>query len=150
MFYIYIQIEYELIQAFVGHKISSANNIPIQRLPQNASKVDRIITDMSREHAKVVTIVSKMEQLKRPEFNELIHNSIHNWYEVIRDLQMKRKIENQRNAANNANNGAIGSSDESFIEQFCEIMRQLLSSIRAVRTCLWCALVITLYDQNMP
>ena len=101
---------------------------------------------MSREHAKVITIVAKMEQLKGREFTELIHNSIHKWYEIIRDLQMKRKIENQRNATNI---GGIASSEELFNGQFCEIMRQLLSSIRAVRTCLWCALVVTLYDQNI-
>ncbi|CAG2167251.1 unnamed protein product [Oppiella nova] len=94
------KIESELIDAFVGKKISSANNFPIQRLPQNASKIDKMITDMSREHAKVVTIVATMEQLKDREFSEDIHNCVQKWVDIIRVLQMKRKVEMQRNAVN--------------------------------------------------
>ena len=142
-----LQIESELIQTFVGQKISSANNIPIQRVPQNASKVDRIITDMYREHAKVITIVAKMEQLRAREFNEGIHNSIQNWYEMVRLLQMKRKYEVQRSASQPL---AVSLPDDAILEQMSDIMKKMSSDVRSVRTSLWSSLVVTLYDQTLP
>lgn len=144
---LYLQIESELALSFAGQKISSANNIPIQRLPPNATKVDRIITDMFREHAKVVTIVGKMEQLKGGELSEAIHNAIQKWYDLIRLLQMKRKYEVQRSAAQPM---AVSLPDEPLIEQMSDIMKSLTSAIRSVRTFLWCSLMVTLYDQTLP
>ena len=135
-----------MIHSFPGQKISSANNIPIQRMPQNASKMDRIITEMYREHAKVLTLVEKMEQLNGREFDEVIHNSIQKWLEMIRLLQAKRKYEAQRSASESM---TVSLPDESLIEQMSGIMKSLFNDIRSVRTSLWCSLVVTLYDQSL-
>ncbi|CAG2102194.1 unnamed protein product [Medioppia subpectinata] len=134
------KIECELIQAFVGKKISSANNFPIQRLPQNASKIDRIIVDMTREHAKVVTIVAKMEQLKDRELSEDIHNWVQKWVDIIRVLQMKRKVEMQRSSTTGM------AADDTCVDEICDALKNLWTTIRAVRTALWCSSVLTLYD----
>ena len=48
-----------------GQKVSSCNKKRIPRLPQNPSKVDRIIVDNFHEQARVETLVSKMEHLNR-------------------------------------------------------------------------------------
>lgn len=141
------KIEFDLSQAFSGHKISSANNIPIQRIPPNATKIDRLITDMSREHAKVITIIAKMEQLRGDsELNELIHNSIQKWLEMIRKLQMKRKDELLSNTGNFSNSGLI---TEAFVEEMSEIVKELSITGRMVRTSLWSAYVCTLYEHSL-
>jgi hypothetical protein len=102
-----------------------------------------MFTDMSREHAKVVTIVATMEQLKDREFSEDIHNCVQKWVDIIRVLQMKRKVEMQRNAVN-------GSVDDMSTDEMCDVLKSLWTVIRTVRTALWDSSVLTLYDTPLP
>lgn len=47
------QTEAELAKNNLGKKINSQNSLPIPRPPANASRLDRLLVDFYREHARV-------------------------------------------------------------------------------------------------
>lgn len=57
------QTEAELARHNLGKKISSSNGLPIPKLPTAPSRIDRMVVDFFREHARISTLLVKMEQL---------------------------------------------------------------------------------------
>jgi hypothetical protein len=98
------QTEAELARQNPGKKISSTNNIVIPRLPSNPSRVDRLVVDSLREHAKVTTLIARMEKLRDEPLQPNIHSAMELWMEGIRKVQARRK-EEIVNATNRQRNG---------------------------------------------
>merc|ERR1719419_710397 len=76
-----------------GKKISSSNNLPIPRLPPNPTRVDKLVIDTLREHARVVTLLAKMERLRGFPLTPGVHTSLTRWLDCVLIVQDRRRRE---------------------------------------------------------
>merc|ERR1719500_331802 len=76
-----------------GKKVSSSNSLPIPRLPPNPTRVDKLVIDTLREHARVVTLLAKMERLRGFPLTPGVHTSLTKWLDRVLIVQDRRRRE---------------------------------------------------------
>uniref|UniRef100_A0A0N4ZVL0 Meiosis-specific coiled-coil domain-containing protein MEIOC-like n=1 Tax=Parastrongyloides trichosuri TaxID=131310 RepID=A0A0N4ZVL0_PARTI len=135
--------EAELARHNLGKKISSSNTIQIPRLPPAPLKVDRLIVDYFREHARVTTLLSKMIQLRGQPMPPIIHDVMAEFLDAIKNLQ-KMRLQERENILSHLR-GEVGSYNERI--ESMNLVRSLMDVIRTTqkaRAANWCCLIWTL------
>ncbi|XGW15026.1 hypothetical protein V3C99_000923 [Haemonchus contortus] len=142
------QTEAELARHNLGKKISSSNGLPIPRLPTAPSRVDRLIVDFFREHARITTLLSKMEQLRSAPLPSPVHQALKELLEAVTVLQHCRHHE--RTAILQQLRGETVRYDEeketASLTQALIAVRRAACRARAVN---WCSLIWTLGPEDV-
>lgn len=136
------QTEAELARHNLGKKISSSNGLPIPRLPNAPSRTDRIIVDFFREHARISTLLAKMEQLRGNILPPEIHRVMSEFYEAVTLLQQTRN--NERNVILQQLRGENCYNEEQADLKMLHALQIVHKCATRARAANWCSLMWTL------
>lgn len=140
--------EAELARQNPGKHVNSSNAIPQPNLSVNPSRVDRLVVESCREHASVLTLMTRMEDIKGVRLSANLHGILSRWMEGIIAVQQARREE----IANAANRQAIANphvQKEKDVTALAQAIQDLGQCTREARNALWCALQISSVDLPM-
>lgn len=134
--------EAELARHNLGKKISSTNNMPIPRLAQAPSRIDRLIVDFFREHARVVTLLAKMEQLREKPLRRSVHNALQGLRDTVKVLQQCRF--NERQAIFQHLRDVRRYNEDRETAALASALAQVNKAVVRARAANWCSLMWTI------
>lgn len=144
------RIEAELCRQYPGKRITSgvcgSNLAPTVKTCNSADKVDKELNTVLGNHARVVSLIAKMEKLQNGEpLPSHVHSTMECWLEGIRKCQARRK-EELVNMTNRQRSGPR-QQDEKDVIALTLALAELTEHMRRSRTVLWAALQMTHKDR---
>jgi len=106
-----------------GKRISSSNTVQIPRLPLNPSKLDKLLVDSLREHARVLTLLQRVEIIYGNTRTQDSFNHLAMWKEKILIVMSIRRKERM--------------NQEEKSELVEEALAKMSLASRKTRTVLW-------------
>lgn len=137
--------EAEMARQYPGKEVNSDNTLKVPPMPPTPSRVDRLVVEMLREHARVATLVSRMAQLRGIEFEPSLLLMFQYWMEGAQKLQTCRRNEmiNRRKYRTDVRGVAQKEKDTVAL---VDALSNLAILTRTASAALWCALQLTVVD----
>ncbi|XP_039596754.1 meiosis-specific coiled-coil domain-containing protein MEIOC-like isoform X1 [Polypterus senegalus] len=126
-----------------GKRIASGNSNSTPRLPPNPSRVDHLIVDQLRGHAKILNLLGKMEHLRCFSLHSKIYIALDQYLKSIYITQARRKDE-IINISSRQCQVASRYQEDRDILILAAAVKEMSLATRKARTVLWCALQMTL------
>ncbi|EFO86564.1 hypothetical protein CRE_04825 [Caenorhabditis remanei] len=137
------QTEAELARHNLGKKISSSNGLPIPKLPTAPSRIDRMVVDFFREHARISTLLAKMEQLTGMSMPIAAHQTLAELLQAISSLYHSR-VHERALILQQLRGEAIHYDEEKEAGVLVEILCLVQQAATRVRAANWYCLMTTL------
>lgn len=130
---------------------TSCASLPIPRLTNNPSRVDRLIVEAFREYNKTWLLISKLDNLTTTIFGPNIQKSASKWLEKINNVQAKRKEELLNGIEREKIGQPVRSNDDNEVIILANSINELEILTSKMRTTLWCAMQISNVNyKNLP
>ncbi|XP_068716267.1 uncharacterized protein [Montipora foliosa] len=131
--------EAEISHLWSGRRLSSGNAANV-RPPPNPSRIDKLIVDHFREHAKVEALVGRIERIRHSPLHVSISEGVDQWQNGIRDLQNRRKEELKSvSCLRSSLTSGVRQQDATELRALILAVKTLTQHTRATRTIIWCA-----------
>lgn len=130
--------EAEISHLWSGRRLSSGNATNV-RPPPNPSRIDKLIVEHLKEHAKVEALVGRIERIRHSPLHVSMSEGVDQWQCGIRELQNRRKEEVNNNNSRSRLGPGVRQQDTAELNALISALKAVTKNTRTTRTIIWCA-----------